>query len=164
MKSFLLPAAIVLFCAGAAGCAKKDAHAGHDHAAAAPAKHEHHAPHDGTAIVLGKEEYHLEFVLDAATGKLTAYVLDGELENFIRVKAPAFEVVATVGAEKKPLTFQAIANPATGEAVGDTSQFEAQADWLKTTKAFDAELAALKIRNATFLRVKFNFPKGNDKD
>ena len=129
MKSCLLPALVAFFCAIVAGCAKKDAHAGHDHAAAAPAKHEHHAPHDGTAIVLGKEEYHLEFVLDAAAGKLTAYALDGELENFIRVKALGFEVVATVGTEKKPLTFQAIANPATGETVGDTSQFEAQADW-----------------------------------
>lgn len=163
MKSCLLSAIAVFFCAVVAGCAKKDAPAGHDHAAA-PAKHEHHAPHDGTAIVLGKEEYHLELVLDAAAGKLTAYVLDGELENFIRVKAPAFEVVATVGAEKKTLTFQAVANPATGETVGDTSQFEAQANWLKTTKTFDAELAALKIRNATFLHVAFNFPKGNDKD
>ena len=164
MKSCLLPALVAFFCAIVAGCAKKDAHAGHDHAAAAPAKHEHHAPHDGTAIVLGKEEYHLEFVLDAAAGKLTAYALDGELENFIRVKALSFEVVATVGTEKKPLTFQAIANPATGETVGDTSQFEAQADWLKTTRSFDAVLTSLKIRNATFLRVAFNFPKGNDKD
>lgn len=163
MKSWLLPASVVFFCAVVAGCAKKDSHAGHDHAAA-PARHEHHAPHDGTAIVLGKEEYHLELVLDATAGKLTAYVLDGELENFIRVKAPAFEIVATVGAEKRPLAFQAIANPATGETVGDTSQFEAQADWLRTTRVFDAELTALKIRNATFLHVAFNFPKGNDKD
>ena len=131
-------------------------------AAAPAAKHEHHAPHGGTPVVLGTESCHVELVLDAPTGKLTAYVLDGELENFIRVKAPSFDVVATVGGEKLPLTFRAAVNPATGETVGDTSQFEAQADWLKTTPAFDAVLSSLTIRGATFTAVAFNFPKGND--
>ena len=131
-------------------------------AANPPAKHEHHAPHGGTAVVLGNESCHLELVLDAPAGRLTAYVLDGELENFIRVKAPAFEVVATIGGEKRPLTFRATGNPATGETAGDTAQFEAQADWLKTTPAFDAVLSSLAVRGTTFTAVGFNFPKGND--
>ena len=132
--------------------------------AAAPAKHEHKAPHGGTAVVLGNEAYHVELVRDPATGKLTAYVLDGEMENFIRVKAASFEVVASGGAEKRVLTFRAVANSATGETVGDTSCFEAQADWLKTEKTFDATLAALEIKGTPFTAVDFNFPKGNDKD
>lgn len=113
-------------------------------------------------MVLGHEEYHLELVRDATSGKLTAYVLDGEMEDFIRVKAPAFEVEANMGGEKRPLTFHAVANTATGEIVGDTSCFEAQADWLKTNTNFDGTLVMLKIKNATFLKVAFNFPKGND--
>ena len=127
------------------------------------AKHEHKAPHGGTPVVLGQEIYHLELVRDAAAGKLTAYVLDGEMENFIRVQTAAFEVVASGGAEKRVLTFRAVASSATGETVGDTSCFEAQADWLRTAAAFDAELSLLKIRNTTFLHVAFNFPKGNEK-
>ena len=114
--------------------------------------------------MLGNEAYHLELVRDAATGKLTAYVLDGEMENFIRAKPAAFQIVATVGAEKRALAFRAVANPATGETVGDSSCFETQADWLKTTPVFDAVLTTLDIRGTTFAAVAFNFPKGNDKD
>ena len=149
-----------------AACGKKDPHAGHDHAktGAAAHAHEHKAPHDGTAVVLGHEAYHLELVRDAAAGKLAAYVLDGELENFIRVKAASFEVVAAGGAGKRVLTFRAMANTATGETVGDTSCFEAQADWLKTEATFDATLTALEIKGTAFTAVAFNFPNGNDRN
>jgi hypothetical protein len=133
-------------------------------AATAVTKHEHKAPHGGTPVVLGNEAYHLELVRDAAEGKLTAYVLDGEMENFIRIKAPSLEVVANLGGEKRPLTLRAAANAMTGETVGDTAQFEATADWLKSTSMFDAVLTAIEIRGTKFERVAFNFPRGNDKD
>lgn len=133
-------------------------------AATTPAKHEHHPPHGGTPVVLGDEAYHLELVRDAAAGKFTAYVLDGEMEEFIRAKAAAFDVVAIVAGAKQTLTFRAVANAATGETVGNTSQFETQAEWLKTTAAFDATLTALEIKGTTFTAIAFNFPKGNDKD
>ncbi len=162
---FLRPVTLLTLAAAilaAFGCAKStDDHAGHNHAAA---KHEHKAPHGGTPVVLGAEVYHLELVRDPAAGRLTAYVLDGEMENFIRVKAPSFTVAVGGGAAKRTLTFRAIANSATGETVGDTSQFEAEADWLKSEGSFDATLAALEIRGTKFENVAFNFPKGNDKD
>ena len=146
---------------GALGaCAKKAAPV----AAAPAAAHEHHAPHGGTPVALGDEAYHLELVRDADAGKLIAYVLDGEMEEFIRAKAATFEVIATVAGAKQTLTFHAVANAATGETVGNTSQFEASADWLKTTAAFDATLTSLEIKGTAFAAVAFNFPKGNDKD
>ena len=46
-------------------------------------------PHGGTPVVLGNEAYHLELVVDAASGTLQVYVLDGEMENFVRVSAPS---------------------------------------------------------------------------
>jgi hypothetical protein len=145
-----------------AGCARKEAA---PPATAAPvARHEHHPPHGGTAVVLGDEIYHLEFVRDAGAGRLSAYILDGEMENFIRSAAPSFEIVATVGGERRPLVLQAVANPATGETVGNTSLFEATADWLKATPSFDAVLTTLDIRGTVFSAVPFNFPKGNDQD
>jgi hypothetical protein len=144
-----------------ATCAKKETLAP---TPAPVAKHEHHAPHGGTPVVLGDEAYHLELVRNDAAGKLTAYILDGELEDFVRVKAASFEIDATLGGAKQPLIFRAVANPATGETVSDTSQFETQADWLKTTAAFDATLITLEIRGTAFTAVAFNFPKGNDKD
>jgi hypothetical protein len=145
----------------AAGCAKKIPDPS---AAAKPAKHEHHAPHGGTPVVLGNEAYHLELVLDPAAGKLQAFVLDGEMENFIRSTAPSFEVLATVAGKSDPLLFVAIADSATGEKIGDTALFEATAPWLKTTRTFDGVLTKLEIRGTTFTAVPFNFPKGNDKD
>jgi hypothetical protein len=159
MKRSLARCLAALVIALAVGACSKPAPA-----AATAAKHEHHPPHGGTPVVLGAEAYHLELVRDAAAGRLTAWVLDGELENFIRVKAASFEVVVSRGAEQHVLTFRAVANPATGETVGDTSQFEAQADWLKTASTFDATLTALEIRGTPFLAVPFNFPKGNDRD
>ena len=144
-----------------AGCSKKSSEST---AAARPPKHEHKPPHGGTPVVLGDEVYHVELVLDAATGNLQAFVFDGELENYIRSTVPSFEIDATVDGAPRSLVLNAVANPATGETVGDSALFETQADWLKTAKSFDATLKSITIRGTTFADVKFNFPKGNDPD
>jgi hypothetical protein len=138
-------------------CGKKDDHAGHDHSA--HAKHAHAAPHGGTLVELGEHAFNLEFVRDAATGKLTAYVLDGHAEDFVRISAPSFGVVVTVAGAKQKLTLNAVANPATGEKVGASSQFEASADWLKTTAALEGVIDALTIRDNAFKNVAFTLPK-----
>ncbi len=143
------------------GCAKKTTASAN---ATAPARHEHHPPHGGTPVVLSNEVYHLELVLDSASGILQAYVLDGEMENFIRCAALTVEIDATIGAQRRTLVLTAVANPATGETVGDTALFEAHADWLKTATAFDGVLKKITIRGTTFADVKFNFHKGNDQE
>jgi len=114
--------------------------------------------------VLGKEEYHVELVLDASAGRLQAYIMDGELENFVRVPTHSFVGAAVLGGKEEVLMFKAVANNATGEKVGDTSLFEAQADWLKTNAVFDAVLRQLTVRGTTYENITFNFPKGNDTD
>lgn len=149
--------ATALLCTLAA-CAKKDEHAGHDHSA--HAQHAHAAPHGGTLIELGEHAFNVELVRDAATGKLTAYLLDGHAENFVRVSAPSFEITATVAGAKQTLTLVAVANAATGEKIGATSQFEATADWLKTTAGFNGVITALTIRDNAFKGVAFTFPQG----
>ena len=145
---------------GLVGCEKKPAAAQPQ----ATHKHEHVPPHHGTPVVLGNEEHHVELVLDGASGKLQAYVMDGELENFIRVQQPAFEITASLPGREEILSFKAVPNNATGETVGDTSLFETQADWLKSAKEFDAVLKSLAVRGNTYQDIKFNFPKGNDTD
>ncbi len=124
--------------------------------------HEHKPPHGGAPVELGEEEYHVEFVRDAAAGKLQAYVMDGELEFFVRIAAPSFEVAAQLAGKEETLTFQPIANNATGEKGGDTSLFEAQADWLKSATNFDAVLKEITVRTKTYTNISFNFPKGSD--
>ena len=126
--------------------------------------HEHRPPHGGTPLALGQEEYHLELVPDFAKGKLAAYVLDGELDRFIRVAAPSFLITAVVEGRDEVLTFEPVASKATGETVGDTSKFEASIPWLTAETIFDGTLEELTVRATKYSRVSFKFPKGNDPD
>jgi hypothetical protein len=148
----LVTLAVITSCSFFAGCGKRDSHA---HSASGG--HAHTAPHGGKLVELGEHAYNLELVHDRAAGKLTAYVLDGHAENFIRINAPAFDAIATVSGEKRRLTFQAVANTATGETVGETSQFEAQADWLKTTPTFELVIPQIGIRGRVFANTVVNF-------
>lgn len=128
------------------GCSKADQHA-------ATGGHVHAAPHGGTLIELGEHAYNLELVRDGSSGKLTAYVLDGHAENFVRLAAPSIELTAITGGERRPLSLKAVANPATGETVGNTSQFEGQADWLKQTAEFPGTISSLEIKGTKFENV-----------
>jgi len=151
-----LVCALLLAGACAAGCSRPAP-------SAAPARrHEHHPPHGGTPVVLGDEAYHLELVLDPSAGTLQAYILDGEMEAFVRSPAPSIEIVADVGGAPRTLVLAPVANPATGETAGDTALFEARADWLRGARQFDAVLTSVTVRGATFTGVRFNFPRGND--
>jgi hypothetical protein len=120
-------------------------------------------PHGGTPVALG-DDYQTEWVLDAPAGKLQAFVLDGEMENFVRIAPPSFDVIAKLPDGEKALRFVAVPNSATGEKVGSTCLFEAQADWLKTTKTFDAVIQEINVEGTIFTNVAFNFPKGNATD
>jgi hypothetical protein len=153
----LLPALLTLF----SGCSKQPTAAT---TGTTSLKHEHHPLHGGTPVVLGDELYHVELLLDPATGRLQAYIFDGELENFIRVAQPALTITATLQDRPRTLVLLAVANSATGETVGDTALFEVQADWLRGAATFDAALQQITIRGTTFADVKFNFPRGNDRD
>lgn len=137
-------------------CAKKDDHAGHDHSA--HAAHVHTAPHGGTLVELGEHAFNLELVRDSAAGKLTAYVLDGHAEDFVRISAPSFSVTVTIAGAKQSLTLAAVANAATGEKVGATSQFEVTADWLKSPAALTGTIDSLTIRDHAFKSVPFTLP------
>jgi len=161
MMTRIIPLAVGLAVGLFAGCERQPSHAPQQ---TSVPHHEHKPPHHGTPVVLGKEEYHVELVLDAPTGRLQAYIMDGELEAFVRVPAQSFAVAAMLGGKEEVLTFEAIGNNATGERVGDTALFEARADWLKTNATFDAVLRQLTVRGTTYENVAFNFPKGNDLD
>ncbi len=146
----------VLLLALLVGCKPNPSSGGHSHGG-----HHHEPPHGGTAIDLGNEEAHVEFVLDAASGKLTAYVLKAHMSGFQRIMQESLELTATVNGKAEALTLKAVANAATGEKAGDTSQFEAQADWLKAAKSFDVELKKITVAGKDFTALKFNFPKGS---
>jgi hypothetical protein len=121
-------------------------------------------PHGGTPVALAGGEYHVELVREAESGTLSAYVLDDEMEDFVRSSSPSFQLIVAGAGTPQTLNLSAVANPATGETVGDTSLFQAQADWLKTTGNFSATLHGLTVRGKTLDDVSFSFPAGNDHD
>jgi hypothetical protein len=127
--------------------------------------HEHKPPHGGTLVVLGEEAAHLELVLDAATGKLTAYVLDGEAQQSLRVKQKEIEVRVSPDGKKDDsvaVVLKGVANILTGETEGDTSQFEGQAAILKGAARFGGVVSAVTVRGAELKGVAFRFPEGNE--
>ena len=143
-----------------AGCDRRES--ADRHQAEAVHHHEHHPQHGGTPVELGEEANHVEIVVDAPSGKLQAYVLDGEMENFVRIAQPSLQIVAKVAGREETLMLHAVASNATGEKIGDTSLFETQADWLKNTPQFDAVLKEITVGGTTYTNVDFNFPRGSD--
>ena len=152
MRTTLRLALAAAVLAALSACGKKDDHAGHDHSA-----HVHVAPHGGVLVELGDHAYNVELRRDHATGKLTAWILDGHAENFVRIAAPSLDLVAMPGGKFTKLTLLATANPGTGETVGNTSQFEVAADWLKTAPGF-AGIFTVEIKGTKFEQVAYTLP------
>ena len=122
--------------------------------------HEHAAPHGGTLVVLGEEMFHLELVHDPRAGRLTLYVLDGHLETFIRLPVPGIETSITLGTTNRSLVLTAVAQSATGESVGDSSQFAGAADWLKAVAELDGVITRIDVRGRQFSNIAFRVAAG----
>ena len=133
----------------------------HDHETetAVAHEHEHVPPHGGAAVVLGEERFHLEFVLDEVANELHCYVLDGHMENFVRIEAP---VIPIEFADETVLQLEAVASRATGETVGDSAHFKASVDWAATRKNFAAVVKELTVKGNRFENVSFRYPEGNE--
>jgi len=158
--------------------AGKNAHAADDHDHDHGHHHHHHAekgPHGGALVAIGEEAAHLEFVLDAETGKLTAYVLDGEAEKPVAIKQANLQLALTLEKhgdakteEKKDdlpestftLTLAAV-SPADD---GTATEFSAQDDKLKGADEFEAALTSLTVAGKEFKAVTFKYPEGNEHD
>lgn len=112
--------------------------------------HSHEAPHGGTVVVLGNDSYHVELVHNRQAGRLTLYVLDGHMENFIRLPVPSLELTCVVWGAERTLTLGAVPQAATGETVGDTSQFAGETEWLKTPEPITGKIRTIAIRGTDF--------------
>jgi len=123
--------------------------------------HEHTAPHGGTLIVFGKEFAHLEIVIDGSSGQITAYALDGEAENAVKIAQESI-VIEVEKPSKFSISLDAVENSLTGEKRGATSEFRGQSEQMKALREFDGVVKAVTIRGQKFNNVKFNFPKGNE--
>lgn len=138
---------------GMAGCRKDD---DHDHGAEGHG-HGHEPKNGGQLVEIGSHQFNFELLADANAGKLTLWVLDAHAENYVRIPAPTLTVKASVDGGEKVLVLAAVANAASGEKVGDTSQFEGSADWLKTAKGFSGTVQAVTLRGQSFGDVAFTY-------
>jgi hypothetical protein len=120
--------------------------------------HEHEAPHGGSLVEFGDEFAHLELVLDASTGTLTAYVLDGEAEQPVRLPVQGIDMRVTAPAGAAPVRLLPVANALSGETVGDTSMFAATVPGLKGLSSFSGAVVELSVKGQTFTNVQFEYP------
>ncbi len=127
-----------------------------DEHADSPRGHAHPAPHGGALVMLGQHAAQLELVPEN-DGKFWAlYVLDGGAERFVRVEQEA----VTAKLDGRAVVFQALENAATGEAIGNTSKFGAQVDWLDPEGRFPVEIDEIVIFGHSFSGIEFAFPEG----
>jgi len=145
---------------GQAGCGG-DAPAGHDHSHTHDEPHYHEPPHGGVGVTFGNEDAHIEFLVNPEAGTVTAWFFKPHMEQYLRMKLESFEVLAKRDGEDAKLLFKAVANPVTGETVGDTSEFLAKADWLSETESFDAVLPEITVLGKVYRNVAFKYPNGN---
>jgi hypothetical protein len=126
--------------------------------------HQNKPPHGGTPVGLGDDQFNLELVRDPGAGTLKAFVLDGEMEDFIRISAKVLVIEVEHEGRKDTLKLLPVADLATGETVGDTCLFQTQADWLKRVDQFKGVIPSLAIQDQKFQSVAFKFPEGNEKE
>jgi hypothetical protein len=134
--------------------------------------HHHHAekgPHGGALVAIGHDDAHVEIVLDADSGALKAYILDGEAEKPVAIKQEHLQLAVTLGKktaddDKSALPEDALIVTLTAVSPDDgkATEFEGQRDELKGAEKFDAVLTAIKVGDKPFNNVNFNYPEGNE--
>jgi hypothetical protein len=136
------------------GCGGSKQSADHDHGGE-HAHHVHQSKMGGQLVEVGEHAFNLELLSDRSTGQLTLWLLDDHAESFVRVTNESFTLLFSVDGKETPLQLNASANPATGERVGETAQFDGRADFLKTTNALSGWLPELTIRGSAFSNLTF---------
>jgi hypothetical protein len=138
------------------GCRQTPPGAGAPASAAKPGPqgHEHKAPHGGTLVELGEEFAHVELVRDVAAGTLTAYVLDGEAEQAVRIAQPAIELRIDAPVLRH-LEMKGRESALTGERAGDTSEFAAPDDAFKAAGPLRGAIVTIVVKGNTFTNVPF---------
>jgi hypothetical protein len=123
------------------------------------ATHHHVAPHGGSLVELEHEALNLELLVDPSTGTMTAWVLDGECENAIRIPQETIDLTLALSGTAVAVRLDAVENPLTGEKKGDTSQFRGAHDGLRGAGEFDGAVRSVKVGPRAFGNVKFRYAR-----
>lgn len=122
--------------------------------------HAHEAPHGGSLVEFGEEFAHLELVVDTATGRLTAYSLDGEAENAVPLTQGTIELalVAPPGTDTIRVSLAGQANSLSGETPERTSVFAADVPALKGKATFTGMVRRLESKGQVIENTAFSVP------
>jgi hypothetical protein len=152
----VLLATVLILAAGGCG---DDSHRDAASGAHSGAGHSHQPKYGGRLVELGHHEGNVELVLDSKAGRLTLYVLDAHAENFVRLPHSSITLLADAPGGTHALALKPVANAATGETPGDTSQFEIVDEWLKSAPSFSGKIPELTVRSKTYRDVPFQLSK-----
>ncbi|QOJ15421.1 MAG: hypothetical protein HRU75_12585 [Planctomycetia bacterium] len=137
------------------------ASAGND--AAEAAAHQHLAPHGGVLVELGDHDANAEMLLDPDTGRLRLWLLDGCAANSLRSEADEIRMLVILpatpdrGESMFNLTLDAVANPLTGETLGDTSEFSVTSEDLRGVRAFKGVIQRIEMHGERYSDVSFEY-------
>jgi hypothetical protein len=152
-RSFSFAIAVSIIGLAMLGCGKKAAHEAKAHGG-----HVHEAKHGGVAVELGEHEYQMEFTFGDTPGVLRAYIMDGHMNDYVRIDLPSFSATANVNGSSYPLVFQATTSSATGEKMGDTALFEATEAWLAARPAIELAVPVITVRGHTYSNLTVHLP------
>ena len=128
----------------------------HGHSEDSGHGHYHAAPHGGSLAMLGNHFAQLELVAGQNPGEWSIYVLDGGAERFVRIELS--QIFVTM--DGQDVVFQAVANAATGESVGDTAQFSGSVESLGKDNQFPVIIKEIVVNRQPFLMIEFDYPEG----
>ena len=117
--------------------------------------HVHQAMRGGILMELGPHGsgHNLE-LLENNKGEFEIFILDAHADNYVRIKQSTIEL--NLADNNSTLTLNAVADPATGEKVGDSSLFRSSQS-VKNLLPMKAEIVDLKIGSSNYSNTPLSF-------
>lgn len=148
MKTFIILSSIILtFNWGCSDDREKGGNSGGGHV--------HQAMRGGILMELGPHGsgHNLE-LLENNKGEFEIFILDAHADNYVRIKQSTIELNLTDN--NSTLTLNAVADPATGEKVGDSSLFRSSQS-VQNLLPMKAEIVDLKIGSSNYSNTPLSF-------
>lgn len=109
----------------------------------------HTASHGGALVALkarsDPEWAHIEFVFEPGAGTLDAYVTGADAVTPVRLKQHTLPIDLYTGKSQFSLELEAVADPQTGEVMGDSSRFSVADSRLVNLPFFEAIVRAVSV-------------------
>lgn len=117
--------------------------------------HVHQAMRGGILMELGPHGsgHNLE-LLQNNKGEFEIFILDAHADNYVRIKQSTIEL--NLADNNSTLTLNAVADPATGEKVGDSSLFRSSQS-IQNLLPMKAEIVDLKIGSSNYSNTPLSF-------